>query len=80
MAYQWANGNPNKFYKFVVYRGKFYKDDNYGYIAIGKNVKGAVEILENTLTPNEIKNVILNHFPNTWNFIVEILSHITFKS
>ena len=54
-------------------------DYAYGYIGIGRHVNAVVEILENTLNPDEIKNIILKHFPNTWNFIIEILSNVTFK-
>lgn len=54
-------------------------DHAYGYIGIGRHVKANIEILENTLSSDEIKNIILKYFPNTWNLIIDILSNVTFK-
>lgn len=54
-------------------------DHAYGYIAIGRHVKGTVEILENSMSPSEIKNVILQHFPNTWDLIINMFSNVSFK-
>lgn len=46
-----------------------------GYIAIGNHVKGTVEFLsKNAPTSSEIRNAILNYFPNTWDIIVTIFS------
>lgn len=53
-------------------------DYAYGYIAIGNHVKGSIELLQNEVTSPEIKSVILQHFPKTWNIIVYLISIITY--
>lgn len=53
-------------------------DYAYGYIAIGNHVKGSIELLQNEVTSSEIKSVILQHFPKTWNIIVYLISIITY--
>lgn len=51
-------------------------DHSYGYIAIGNYVNGTIELIKNEVSSVEIKNIILEHFPNTWNIIASILSNI----
>lgn len=53
-------------------------DYAYGYIAIGNHVKGSIELLQNEVTSPEIKSVVLQHFPKTWNIIVYLISIITY--
>ena len=53
-------------------------DYAYGHIAIGNHVKGTVELIKNEVTSSEIRNIIVEHFPRTWNIIVSIFSNITF--
>jgi len=54
-------------------------DYAYGYIAIGNHVKGSIELLQNEVTSSEIKNIILQHFPRTWNAIVYLISILTYR-
>lgn len=54
-------------------------DYAYGYIAIGNHVKGSIELLQNEVTSSEIKSIILHHFPKTWNFIVYLISIVTYR-
>ncbi len=49
-----------------------------GYIAIGNHVRGTVELIQSQSTSNEIKEIILEEFPRTWKFIVEIISNVSF--
>lgn len=53
-------------------------DYAYGYIAIGNHVKGNIELLQNEVTGSEIKRVILQYFPKTWNIIVYLFSIVTY--
>lgn len=53
-------------------------DYAYGYIAIGNHVRGSIELLQNEVTSSEIKSIILQHFPNTWSFIVYLISIVTY--
>ncbi len=50
-----------------------------GYIAIGNHVNGSIELLQNEVTNTEIKNIILQHFPKTWNLIVYLISNLTYR-
>ncbi len=54
-------------------------DYAYGYIAIGNHVKGSIELLQNEVTNSEIKNIILQYFPKTWNIIVDLISIFTYR-
>lgn len=54
-------------------------DYAYGYIAIGNHVKGSIELLQNKVTSSEIKSIILEHFPKTWNVIVYLISNLTYR-
>lgn len=49
-----------------------------GYIAIGNHVKGTVKLLQSEVEGSEIRNVILEYFPKTWNMIVDLFSNLTF--
>lgn len=51
----------------------------YGYIAIGNHVNGNVELLQNEITSSEIKSIILQYFPKTWNIIVYLISNLTYR-
>lgn len=53
-------------------------DYAYGHIAIGNHVKGSVEFIGSEASSNEIRNVILEHFPKTWDLIVSIISNVRF--
>ncbi len=53
-------------------------DYAYGHVAIGNHVRGTVEVLKNTVTANEIKNIILTNHPKTWSLIAEVISNVTF--
>jgi len=50
-----------------------------GYVAIGNYVKGSIELLQSEVTSSEIKNIILEHFPKTWNIIAHLISVVTYR-
>lgn len=54
-------------------------DYAYGYIAIGNHVKGSIELLQNEVTSSEIKSIILQHFPKTWDIIMYLISVLTYR-
>lgn len=46
-------------------------------IAIGDAARGEITIdINNPVPPSLIRNIILEKFPGTWDFIIEIFSHI----
>ena len=47
-----------------------------GHIAIGGKVNGVITYTKSNFVSSDVRNVILNEFPHTWNIIVEFFSHI----